>query len=114
MTYHAEENKTITSLEHEIIKMQLQEVFSAKTTAQLQKICSTVEFEVNNSRLADKDKQKLLFLNSTIRNILNGPIPIIAGLSAPPFSLSDEPIFLQTSGTEVVVGVLIVYLQLMV
>lgn len=84
MTYHAEENKTITALEHEIIKMQLQEVFAAKSKPQVEKISSTVEFEVYNSKLTDEDKQKLLFLNSAIRNVLNGPIPIIAGLSAPP------------------------------
>lgn len=34
---------------------------------------------------------------------------LLQDLAPPPFSLSDEPIFLQTSGKEVVVGVLIVY-----
>lgn len=104
----AEKDKALTFLEHELIKLQLQEVTTAKTYSQIQDISSTTEFEIYNSQLPDNDKSKLLVLNSVIRNVFNRLTPQIGKLNVPPILFSEDPIFLQTAGTEyVVVGVVL-------
>lgn len=111
MLEHLESTKSITEFEHNVIKLELQEMITAKTHAQIQNICATVEYEVHNSLLPSDEKETLLYINSVVRNSVNTPIPVLGSL--PGMILADGPIFLQTAGTEyIVLGVVILILAI--
>lgn len=111
MLKHLESTKSLTEFEHNVIKLELQELTTAKTQAQIQNICATVEYEVYNSQLSLDEKEKLLYINSVVRNSVNTPLQVLASL--PLMNLSDGPVFLQTAGSEyIVLGVVLLILSI--
>jgi hypothetical protein len=97
----------LTSVEKRLLRQEILELSSARSTAQVERICSTVEFEVGRSGLDPQTKSKLALFNSLMRSLYATEL---LGLNMPLYYplVSNGRIFQKTAVETLAVGILIV------
>jgi len=97
---------SISSLQHKLITMELQQIASASGKDQVRAISATMTTEVHNAAIPAKEKSLLLLMNSLVRSSLELPQMAVApGVS---FNFDAAQIFHRTIVVAIVVVVVVV------